>query len=283
MSSGADGGHRPGKDPAALEGAVVVLGVTAGIAAYKAVEVCRQLVDRGAHVIPVLTPAATRFVGTATFSALASEPARTELFDPHDPIPHTHLGQAADLVLVAPATANFLAETAAGLAHDLLGAVLLATTAPVVVCPAMHAEMWKHPSVVDNLTTLARRGVVVVAPESGHLAGGDEGPGRLADPSLIVAAAAAVLASGRGSRACGCSSPPGGRANRSIPSATSATGRRDDRGTRSPPKPVGGAPRSPSCRLRRSNPPQAWNSCRSRPRPSFPGRSSPAPGRRTSS
>jgi phosphopantothenoylcysteine decarboxylase/phosphopantothenate--cysteine ligase len=197
VSSGADGGHRPGKDPAALEGAVVVLGVTAGIAAYKAVEVCRQLVDRGAHVIPVLTPAATRFVGTATFSALASEPARTELFDPHDPIPHTHLGQAADLVLVAPATANFLAETAAGLAHDLLGAVLLATTAPVVVCPAMHAEMWKHPSVVDNLTTLARRGVVVVAPESGHLAGGDEGPGRLADPSLIVAAAAAVLASGR--------------------------------------------------------------------------------------
>ena len=197
MSSGADGGHRPGKDPAALEGAVVVLGVTAGIAAYKAVEVCRQLVDRGAHVIPVLTPAATRFVGTATFSALASEPARTELFDPHDPIPHTHLGQAADLVLVAPATANFLAETAAGIAHDLLGAVLLATTAPVVVCPAMHAEMWKHPSVEENLATLLRRGVVVVAPESGRLAGGDEGPGRLADPSLIVAAAATVLASGR--------------------------------------------------------------------------------------
>ncbi|MGP8163144.1 MAG: bifunctional phosphopantothenoylcysteine decarboxylase/phosphopantothenate--cysteine ligase CoaBC [Acidimicrobiales bacterium] len=194
MSPSPDDPRRAGANRAALEGAVVVLGVTAGIAAYKAVEICRQLVDAGAHVIPVLTPAATRFVGTATFSALASEPARTELFEPHDPIPHTHLARRADLVLVAPATANFLAECAAGLARDLLGATLLATTAPVVVCPAMHAEMWRHASVQENLATLVRRGVTVVPPESGRLAGGDEGPGRLADPAAVVAAAAEILA-----------------------------------------------------------------------------------------
>ncbi len=164
MSSSSDEMRRTAEGRAALEGSVVVLGVTAGIAAYKAVEICRQLVDAGAHVTPVLTASATRFVGTATFSALASEPARTELFDPHDPIPHTHLAQDADLVLVAPATANFLAEYAAGLAHDLLGATLLATTAPVVVCPAMHAEMWRHPSVQENLATLTGRGVLVVPP-----------------------------------------------------------------------------------------------------------------------
>jgi phosphopantothenoylcysteine decarboxylase/phosphopantothenate--cysteine ligase len=193
MSSISPESRRGAGDGTALEGAVVVLGVTAGIAAYKAVEICRQLVEAGAHVIPVLTAAATRFVGTATFSALASEPARTELFDPVDPIPHTHLGQIADLVLVAPATANFLAEYAAGLAHDLLGATLLATAAPVVVCPAMHAEMWKHASVQDNVATLVRRGVRVVPPESGPLAGGDEGPGRLADPAVIVAAASELL------------------------------------------------------------------------------------------
>ncbi len=193
MTPGPDGEERRRADRAALEGAFVVLGVTAGIAAYKAVEICRRLVDAGAHVVPVLTPAATRFVGTVTFSALASEPARTELFDPHDPIPHTRLARAADLVLVAPATANFLAEYAAGIAADLLGATLLATTAPVVVCPAMHAGMWRHASVEENLATLERRGVVVVPPESGRLAGGDLGPGRLADTEVIVAAAAAVL------------------------------------------------------------------------------------------
>jgi phosphopantothenoylcysteine decarboxylase/phosphopantothenate--cysteine ligase len=186
--------NRTGAGPGTLEGAVVILGVTAGIAAYKAVEVCRRLVDAGAHVIPLLTPTATRFVGVATFSALASEPARTELFDPNDPIPHTRLAEAADLVLVVPATANFLAEYAAGIASDLLGATLLATAAPVVVCPAMHLGMWQHASVQENLATLARRGVVVVPPGVGHLAGGDEGPGRLADPAEIVTAAAELLA-----------------------------------------------------------------------------------------
>lgn len=192
MGSSPDDANRTGAERGA-QGAIVILGVTAGIAAYKAVEVCRRLVDAGAHVIPLLTPTATRFVGVATFSALASEPARTELFDPTDPIPHTRLAEAADVVVVVPATANFCAEYAAGIASDLLGATLLATAAPVVVCPAMHLGMFQHASVKENLATLARRGVVVVPPGVGHLAGGDEGPGRLADPAEIVTAVAELL------------------------------------------------------------------------------------------
>jgi phosphopantothenoylcysteine decarboxylase / phosphopantothenate---cysteine ligase len=162
----------------------VVLGVSGGIAAYKAVEVCRRLVDAGVHVSPVLTAEATRFIGEATFSALASEPARTSLWE--GGIPHTELGQSADLVLVAPATAHLLARYAGGFADDLLTATLLATRAPVVVCPAMHTEMWEHPAVQDNLELLRRRGVVVVPPEEGRLAGGDVGAGRLAEPAAVV-------------------------------------------------------------------------------------------------
>jgi phosphopantothenoylcysteine decarboxylase/phosphopantothenate--cysteine ligase len=165
----------------------VVLGVSGGIAAYKAVEVCRRLVDAGVHVTPVLTHDATRFVGPLTFSALASEPAQLSLWDEASPIPHTKLGQQADLVVVAPATAHTLARYAAGLSDDLLLATLLATRAPVIVCPAMHTEMWEHASVRDNLATLERRGVEIVPPESGRLAGGDSGEGRLADPAVIVA------------------------------------------------------------------------------------------------
>ncbi len=168
--------------------------MSGGIAAYKAVDVCRRLVDAGAHVAPVLTEDALRFVGALTFSALASEPARTSLFDAPEPIPHTRLGQAADLVIVAPATAKLLGKYAAGISDDLLTATLLATRAPVLVAPAMHTEMWEHPAVQDNLATLRRRGVHVVDPAAGRLAGGDVGEGRLADPADIVAAAAAVLA-----------------------------------------------------------------------------------------
>jgi phosphopantothenoylcysteine decarboxylase/phosphopantothenate--cysteine ligase len=174
----------------------VVLGVSGGIAAYKAVEVCRRLVDAGAFVSPVVTQDATRFIGTVTFSALASEPARTSLFDGPDPIPHTRLGQSADLVIVAPATAKLLGKYAAGISDDLLTATLLATRAPVLVAPAMHTEMWEHAAVKENLVTLRRRGVHVVDPESGRLAGGDVGEGRLADPERIVQAAAGVLAHG---------------------------------------------------------------------------------------
>ncbi len=180
-----------------LDGRRIVLGVSGGIAAYKAIDVCRRLVDRGAHVTPVLTRGATRFVGEVTFSALASERAHTSLFDDADPIPHTRLGQGADLVVVAPATARVIGTYAAGISNDLLTATLLATRAPVVVCPAMHTEMWEHPAVQDNLATLARRGVHVVAPEEGRLAGGDIGKGRLASPETIVAACEAALAGSR--------------------------------------------------------------------------------------
>ncbi len=180
-----------------LEGKRIVLGVTGGIAAYKAVEVCRRLVDAGAHVMPVMTSAAGRFIGAPTLSALASEPVRTRLWDdPDTPIPHTRLGQSADLVVVAPATARLLGAYAAGLATDLLTNVLLATRAPVVVCPAMHTEMWEHPAVAANIATLRSRGVHVVEPEQGRLAGGDVGAGRLAAPEAIVAAVERVLSPG---------------------------------------------------------------------------------------
>ncbi|HEV8205998.1 MAG TPA: bifunctional phosphopantothenoylcysteine decarboxylase/phosphopantothenate--cysteine ligase CoaBC [Acidimicrobiia bacterium] len=178
----------------ALRGRRVVLGVTGGIAAYKVVDVCRQLVDAGAHVVPVLTDDAQRFVGALTFSALASEPARTSLFEGPDPIPHTQLGRRADLVVVAPATAKVIGKYTHGISDDLLTAMLLATKAPVLLAPAMHTEMWEHAAVQDNLAVLRERGVHVVDPEEGRLAGGDTGPGRLADPARIVAAAADVLA-----------------------------------------------------------------------------------------
>jgi phosphopantothenoylcysteine decarboxylase/phosphopantothenate--cysteine ligase len=174
----------------------VVLGVCGGIAAYKAVEVCRLLVDAGVHVAPVLTASAARFVTPLTFSALASEPALTDLFGGPDPIPHTRLGQHADLVLVAPATARLIGAYTAGISSDLLTATLLATRAPVLIAPAMHTEMWEHVAVQENVATLIRRGVHIVAPETGKLAGGDVGVGRLAAPDVIVHAALDVLRSG---------------------------------------------------------------------------------------
>jgi phosphopantothenoylcysteine decarboxylase/phosphopantothenate--cysteine ligase len=192
---------RPEPSAAVPNGVVparVVLGVSGGIAAYKAVEVCRRLVDAGVHVAPVLTEDAQRFVGALTFSALASEPARTSLFagaesGGDDPIPHTRLGQSADLVVIAPATAKLIGKYAAGISDDLLTATLLATRAPVLLCPAMHTEMWEHAAVQENLATLAGRGVHVLAPEAGRLAGGDVGLGRLADPERIVERALALL------------------------------------------------------------------------------------------
>ena len=176
-----------------LAGRRVVLGVTGGIAAYKAIEVCRRLVDAGAHVAPIMTAGALRFVGRTTFDALASEPVHTSLFDDGDPIPHTRLGQSADVVAVVPATARLVGTYAAGISSDLLTATLLATRAPVVICPAMHTEMWEHRAVQENLATLRRRGVHVVEPDIGRLAGGDQGAGRLASPEAIVAAIEAVL------------------------------------------------------------------------------------------
>jgi phosphopantothenoylcysteine decarboxylase/phosphopantothenate--cysteine ligase len=176
-----------------VAGKRIVLGVTGGIAAYKAVEVSRRLVDAGAHVVPVMTKAAERFIGRTTMSALASEPVQTSLWDEDTPIPHTRLGQTADLVIVVPATARLIGAYAAGLSTDLLTNTLLATRAPVMICPAMHTEMWEHPAVQENLATLRRRGVHVVDPDAGRLAGGDVGAGRLATPERIVAAAERVL------------------------------------------------------------------------------------------
>ena len=179
----------------------MALGVSGGIAAYKAVEVCRRLVDDGAHVIPVLTSGALRFVGEATFAALASEAAHVSLYDDADPIPHTRIGRAADLVVVAPATARLIGSYAAGISSDLLTATLLATASPVLVCPAMHTEMWEHPAVQENLATLRRRGVHVLEPTAGRLAGGDVGPGRLAEPEDVVAEVRRILAGRAGARA----------------------------------------------------------------------------------
>ena len=176
-----------------LQGRRVVLGVTGGIAAYKAIEVCRRLVDAGAHVAPILTEGALHFVGETTFSALASERVQTSLWHEESPIPHTRLGQGADLIVVAPATARSIAAYAHGLSDDLLTATLIATRAPVIVCPAMHTEMWEHPAVQANLQILRDRGVIIVPPAEGRLAGGDIGTGRLADPADILAAIHSTL------------------------------------------------------------------------------------------
>ncbi|HEY2812100.1 MAG TPA: bifunctional phosphopantothenoylcysteine decarboxylase/phosphopantothenate--cysteine ligase CoaBC [Acidimicrobiales bacterium] len=176
-----------------LAGRRIVLGVTGGIAAYKAVELCRRLVDAGAYVIPVLSEGALHFVGRTTFDALGSEKAHTSLWDDESAIPHTRLGQTADLVLVVPATARLIGTYVAGISDDLLTNVLLATRAPVIVCPAMHTEMWEHAAVQDNVRALRARGVHVVPPEDGRLAGGDVGTGRLAAPETIMAAVEQML------------------------------------------------------------------------------------------
>ncbi len=191
---------------APLFGRRVVLGVCGGIAAYKAVEVCRRLGDAGAVVSPVLTPSAARFVGPLTFSALAAEPARLSLFSDDsvegpgwdgsggsDVIPHVRLGRSADAVVVVPATARLIGSYAAGISSDLLTATLLATRAPVLLCPAMHVEMWEHPAVQDNISVLRRRGVHILDPAEGRLAGGDFGKGRLREPVEVVAALAELL------------------------------------------------------------------------------------------
>jgi len=177
----------------------IVLGVTGGVAAYKSVLLLRQLMDHGYFVSPVLTPDSLNFVGPSTFSALASEPARTSLYgDPSTPSPHTALGQQADLIVVAPATAHFIARLAIGLANDLLGATVLASRAPVLLCPAMHTEMWEQPSVQEHLATLRARGVLIMEPVSGHLAGGDEGVGRLPEPEAIFQTITGILDGYRG-------------------------------------------------------------------------------------
>src|SRR5690554_5875849 len=166
----------------------VLLGVTGGIAAYKVALVLRHLVEDGHSVRVAPTAASLNFVGRATWEALSGAPAPTETFEDVPSVAHVRLGQQADVVLVAPATADFLAQMAAGRATDLLGNALLATEAPIVVAPAMHTEMWQDPATVANVAVLRSRGVHVIEPAVGRLTGPDSGPGRLPDPDDIVAA-----------------------------------------------------------------------------------------------
>lgn len=176
-----------------FSGRHVVLAVSGGIAAYKAVDIARTLVDAGAHVAPIMTEDAHRFIGPVTLSALSSEKVHTSLWDDDSTIPHTRLAQRTDVIVVAPATARVISAYATGSSEDLLTATLIATRAPVVVCPAMHTEMWEHPAVQDNIALLRRRGVIIVEPEHGRLAGGDVGQGRLASTESIVSAVEAAL------------------------------------------------------------------------------------------
>ena len=165
----------------------IVLGVTGGIAAYKAVLLARSLVEEGheLHVVP--TEDALRFVGKPTWEAISRNPVTTSVHEDVPEVRHVALGQRADLVVVAPATANTLARMTAGLADDLLGTTLLATKAPVLVAPAMHTEMWEHPATQDNVAILRARGVAFQGPERGRLTGDDSGPGRMSEPAEIHA------------------------------------------------------------------------------------------------
>ena len=174
----------------------IVLGVGAGIAAYKCCELLRLLTESGHEVRVIPTPDSLRFVGAATWEALSGQPVSTSPWDGVPEVPHVRLGQAADLVLVAPATADLLARSAAGLAPDLLGNVLLTARCPVVYAPAMHTEMWQHPATVANVATLRGRGALVLEPASGRLTGSDTGPGRLPEPAELYQVVRRVLARG---------------------------------------------------------------------------------------
>ncbi len=174
----------------------IVVGVTGGIAAYKTVHLVRLLTKGGHDVTVVPTEDALRFVGTPTWEAISRRPVTTSVHEDVAKVRHVALGQAAELVIVAPATANSIAKITAGLADDLLGTTLLATEAPVLIAPAMHAEMWRNAATQANIATLRERGVHVVGPADGELAGGDSGPGRMSEPKEILAAAQALLAPG---------------------------------------------------------------------------------------
>jgi phosphopantothenoylcysteine decarboxylase/phosphopantothenate--cysteine ligase len=180
-----------------LAGTNVLLGVTGGIAAYKAALLVRLLTEFGADVHVVMTPAATRFVGPDTFAALTRHPVHSDVFERPDAVLHIRLAHEADVAVVAPATANVIGKLALGLADDLLTSTLLEAACPVVVAPAMHSGMWKHPATQANVATLRQRGATVIGPAEGPLAAGDEGIGRMAEPSEIFAAVLAVVASGR--------------------------------------------------------------------------------------
>ncbi|MDH2416399.1 bifunctional phosphopantothenoylcysteine decarboxylase/phosphopantothenate--cysteine ligase CoaBC [Nocardioides sp. CER19] len=180
--------------PHAGERPRVVLGVSGGIAAYKAAELLRRFTESGHDVTVVPTASALEFVGAPTWAALSGKEIATEVFENITEVPHVRIGQQADLVVVAPATANTLARAAHGLADDLLTNVLLTARCPVVFAPAMHTEMWEHPATAENVATLRRRGALVLEPAEGRLTGKDTGKGRLPDPDEIFALCSEVLA-----------------------------------------------------------------------------------------
>src|SRR5436305_6385636 len=171
----------------------VVLGVSGGIAAYKSCELLRLLTESGHDVRVVPTDAALKFVGAATWAALSGHPVTTDVWSDVEQVPHVRIGQDADLVVVAPATADLLARAATGSADDLLTATLLTARCPVMFAPAMHTEMWEHPATQANVATLRARGAVVLDPASGRLTGSDSGVGRLPDPAEIFEAARTLL------------------------------------------------------------------------------------------
>ena len=175
----------------------VVLGVSGGIAAYKAALLLRLLKEAGHGVTVVPTASALRFVGEPTWAALSGRPVSTQVWDDVHDVPHVRIGQSADLVVVAPATADLLAKAAAGLADDLLTNTLLTARCPVVLAPAMHTEMWEHPATQANVETLTSRGVHIVPPASGRLTGADTGPGRLPEPEELFAVCERELARSR--------------------------------------------------------------------------------------
>ena len=171
----------------------VVLGVSGGIAAYKAASLLRRFTESGHDVTVVPTEAALQFVGAPTWAALSGKPVATDVWSSVDRVPHVRIGQDADHVVVAPATADLLARAATGQADDLLTATLLTARCPVVFAPAMHTEMWEHPATRANVATLRARGAHVVEPASGRLTGADTGPGRLPEPEDLYAACLAVI------------------------------------------------------------------------------------------
>src|SRR5215218_2614231 len=179
-----------------MNGPRILLGVAGGIAAYKSAELLRRLTETGHSVRVLPTAAALEFVGAATFEALSGHPVHTGVFADVTSVPHVRLGQEADLVVVAPATADLLARAAHGRADDLLTAALLTARCPVLFAPAMHTEMWEHPATRDNVALLRSRGLVVAEPASGRLTGPDTGKGRLPEPAEIVELARLLLARG---------------------------------------------------------------------------------------
>ncbi len=184
-----------GPPPEPLAGRHVLLGVSGGIAAYKAAELARWLLKAGATVQAILTDGAATFVGPATFEGLTGRPAHTDVWDSPERILHVRLAREADVAVFAPATANLLAKFAAGIADDLVTSTYSCLTCPVVVAPAMHTEMWEHRPTQRAVAALRADGVQLVGPDSGALAGGDVGPGRLAEVEWIGAAVVALLAS----------------------------------------------------------------------------------------